>query len=162
MDKNEIGTAEIAKLTGLSQRQVRYSAKAGARPWPVTRPQRRGFWFQRDKLAGGGGWLERRTIDPCEPKRRGRKRKAAYTRLESMPADNRVVFIQDTAKFTRELAALSKALAAKLVRIAPHLSLGASEGIFNALKPLERARLRAGSKYMDAELQKPRSVPNNS
>lgn len=153
MEENLIGTAEIAKLTGLSQRLVRYMANDGKVPYPETRPSKRGFRFDLRPLMASG-WIQRHTVDKCEPKRRGRKPKTAYLKLESMPADKRVVFIRDARKFTRELAKLSKALAAKLTTLVPHLTLEYSERLFKALEPLERARYQVGRKYRDAEIGK--------
>src|SRR5262245_12354233 len=70
LENNEIGTAEIGRRTGLSQRQIRRMAAAGKIPWPVTRTRRRGFWFERDRLAP---WIEEHAILLGSIGRPGRK-----------------------------------------------------------------------------------------
>jgi hypothetical protein len=152
MHKDEIGTLELAVETGLSQRLIRYLAKARKIPWPVTRPERRGFWFEREKLKKSG-WIREHTVDPCEPRSRGRKRKAAYLNFRSL------LLARPAVLSVPELAAFSKTLVGKLNRIAPRLTISGSKQMHDALKPLSQAILKVGSKHVDDEIRKFRLRP---
>ena len=163
MEENVIGTAEIAEATGLSQRLVRYMAKARKIPWEATRPQKRGFWFERTRLEQSG-WIREHTIDPSEPKRRGRKPKAAYTTLQSLAATRPAVLPARETIPAKELAEFSKMLAGKLKKIAPRLTLAGSRILYRALRPLERAIRDVAAQYIDDQISKIRKTPppNNS
>jgi hypothetical protein len=74
-----IGTWEIARLTGLSQRQVRRIR--GKIPGRVEERGRRNFKWE---LARAKPWIAGHQVDPLERGRPGRKSKAANKRLSAV------------------------------------------------------------------------------
>lgn len=124
-----MGTAELARLTGHSQRQVRHWARARTvAPLAIElRAGRRGYWWQENHPALVG-WIRRHTVDPLERGRRGRKPLAAYARLGRLSQE-------PTGKAVGQRITGLIALAGTLAR--------RSRAVMDSASPNQRAKLRA-------------------
>lgn len=128
----------MARLTGHSQRQIRYWAKARTvAPLAIQlRAGKRGYWWQRDHPALVG-WIRRNRVMPGERGRRGRKPIAAYL------GAGQVVTATAGRTTGQQVAGLIK-LASTLARRWP--------GVLRVATPEQRAKLTAACLALNQSL----------